>query len=68
MTSKLDNKTVLFFGLGMIGGSIALGLRKTNPDICLLACDSDESTRQKAVEKGIMNKFSELIYAIVSRR
>ena len=56
MTSKLDNKTVLFFGLGMIGGSIALGLRKTNPDICLLACDSDESTRQKAVEKGIVKE------------
>ena len=54
MTSKLDNKTVLFIGLGMIGGSIALGLRKVYPDTCILACDSDKSTCQDAVEKSIV--------------
>jgi 3-phosphoshikimate 1-carboxyvinyltransferase len=56
MTSKLDNKTVLFIGLGMIGGSIALGLRRAYPDICIFACDSDESTRQDAVGKGIVKE------------
>ena len=56
MKNKLDNKTVLFIGLGMIGGSIALGLRKANPGVTTLACDSDESTCRDAVEKRLVTE------------
>ena len=56
MKNKLDNKTVLFIGLGMIGGSIALGLRKANPRVTTLACDSDESTCRDAVEKRLVTE------------
>jgi len=39
--SSLESAKVLIIGLGLIGGSIARGLKQNNPNQALVACDSD---------------------------
>ena len=57
-----DNKknVVLIVGLGMIGGSIARGLKKANPKRRIIACDTNVQALQQAVDDGVVSESGEL--------
>ena len=57
-----DNKknVVLIVGLGMIGGSIARGLKKANPKRRIIACDTNVHALQQAVDDGVVSQSGEL--------
>ena len=48
--------TCSFYGLGLIGGSIARALREARPDARILACDIQESALLQAKEEGIADE------------
>lgn len=48
-------KKILIVGLGLIGGSIALALKKANPDITIFCVDTDTNTIETAREKRIID-------------
>ncbi len=54
-SSKAENGTVLIYGLGLIGGSIAKGLRAANPQQTILAIDSNELSIEQAVSDGVLD-------------
>ncbi|MDA0280358.1 MAG: bifunctional prephenate dehydrogenase/3-phosphoshikimate 1-carboxyvinyltransferase [Proteobacteria bacterium] len=56
----MNNKVVLIVGLGMIGGSIARGLKKANPKRQIIACDTDIQALQQAVDDGVVSRSGEL--------
>lgn len=58
--NELENKIVLIVGLGMIGGSVARGLRKASAERCILACDRDTAAIEQAIEDGVVTKGGEL--------
>ena len=49
--------TCSFYGLGLIGGSIARALRQAGPDTRILACDVQEETLRQAKEEGIADEI-----------
>lgn len=50
-----------FIGLGLIGGSIAKGIRRSNPDIRLIAYDRNTTTLQQALDENIVDEiYSEI--------
>lgn len=51
----MDNKSIAIIGLGLIGGSLAKALRRTNHNFYLLGVDSDEKNRQLAQEDGCID-------------
>ena len=54
--SEFANKTVLFVGLGLIGGSLAKSLRKASASQCLLAIDTEQNSLQAALNSGVINR------------
>ena len=58
--NEIKNKVVLIVGLGMIGGSIARGLKKANPERRIIACDTDAQALQQAVDEGVVSQSGEL--------
>lgn len=48
--------TCSFYGLGLIGGSIARALRQARPETRILACDIQETALGKAKEEGIADE------------
>ena len=42
-------------GLGLMGGSLALALRRAWPETALLACDRDPTTVRRALERGVVD-------------
>ena len=58
--NNIKNKAVLIVGLGMIGGSIARGLKKANPKRRIIACDKDVQSLQQAVDDGVVSHTGEL--------
>lgn len=49
------NITIGFLGLGLIGGSIAKGIRRYHKDYTLIAYNHNFSTTQAALEEGIID-------------
>ena len=58
--NETKNKVVLIVGLGMIGGSIARGLKKANPERRIIACDTDAQALQQAVDEGVVSHSGKL--------
>ncbi|MFB0988849.1 MAG: NAD-binding protein, partial [Gammaproteobacteria bacterium] len=58
--NDIKNKVVLIVGLGMIGGSIARGLKKANPKRRIIACDTDAQALQQALDDGVISQSGEL--------
>jgi 3-phosphoshikimate 1-carboxyvinyltransferase len=58
------SKTVAIVGLGLIGGSIARGLRTANPQQRLLAVDTDTGALNEAKTAGVIDAFTDLQSAI----
>lgn len=54
-STLIADKTVLIVGLGLIGGSIAKGLRKANPSQKILATDSNVDSLALAKETKIIS-------------
>ena len=44
------NTSIAFFGLGLIGGTLAKAIRKTHPEYQLLAYDPDKNTLEQALK------------------
>ncbi|GJM12086.1 MAG: 3-phosphoshikimate 1-carboxyvinyltransferase [Pseudohongiella sp.] len=55
-----DNKLVLIVGLGMIGGSIARGLKKADPLRQIVAVDNNPQALQQAVDDGVIAEGGDL--------
>lgn len=53
-----SNFTIGFIGLGLIGGSIAKGIRRVFPNYKMIGLDEDEETMQKALKEGIIDKIA----------
>lgn len=58
--NDMNNKVVLIVGLGMIGGSVARGLKKANSSRRIIACDKDVQALQQAVDDGVVSESGEL--------
>ena len=58
--NDIKNNVVLIVGLGMIGGSIARGLKKANPKRLIIACDTDAQALQQAVDDGVVSHSGDL--------
>ena len=57
--SSIINKSILIIGLGLIGGSIARGLKKANPNQFIAAIDNNEETQRLAIEQGDIDRSGE---------
>lgn len=49
-------KTIGFIGLGLIGGSLAKTIRRTHPEIRLIAWDPEETALKQAFSEGTVQK------------
>lgn len=56
--SLLQNKSVLIVGLGLIGGSVARGLRRSGLCRAIYACGRDERPLQQAQADGVIDEWS----------
>jgi len=56
--SVLRNKSILIVGLGLIGGSVARGLRQQGLGGQIFACGRDTVPLQKAQEDGVIDAWS----------
>lgn len=54
----LQNKSVLIVGLGLIGGSVARGLRRGGFCRAIYACGRDERPLQQALDDGVIDEWS----------
>ena len=52
-------KNVLLIGLGLIGGSLALALKKADPSITIVGADIDSNTIKSAIAKKIIDESVE---------
>ncbi len=62
--SIVASKTILIYGLGLIGGSIAKGLRLANPAQQILAIDSCADSIESAIDDGTVDaagSFSDMV-------
>ncbi|MCR5417360.1 MAG: prephenate dehydrogenase [Lachnospiraceae bacterium] len=51
-----ENPVIGFFGLGLIGGSIARALRNALPGAVIKACDRDRASLDLALRDGVVNE------------
>ncbi len=63
----MNEKTIGFIGLGLIGGSIARGLKRFNPDIEIMAYMRTRSRLEQAKADGIVDVILEGISPELSR-
>lgn len=49
-------KTIYIAGLGLIGGSIAMGIKRDHPDYKILGYNRSEESRKVALERGIVDR------------
>ena len=53
-----SNFTIGFIGLGLIGGSIAKGIRRVFPNYTLIGMDENPDTIKSALEEGIIDSVA----------
>ena len=51
----MERKTVYIAGLGLIGASLALGIRRDHPDVEILGYNRSEESRRVALERGMVD-------------
>ncbi len=61
-----DFKTYLFLGFGLIGGSIAKGIRATQPDARIIAYTRHKEKLQPAVADGTLNTIADTLTSELS--
>ena len=52
-------KTVYIAGLGLIGGSLALGIRKNHPDYTILGYNRGEKSRHIALQRNMVDEVTD---------
>jgi prephenate dehydrogenase len=60
-------ETIGFIGLGLIGGSIAKGIRRKNPDIRMIACGASKKTLDMALNEGAVDEIYETVDENISK-
>lgn len=55
----MGHKVIYVAGLGLIGGSIALGIKRDHPDYTILGYNRSEKSRQIALERGIVDEVTD---------
>lgn len=53
-------RCVAIVGVGLIGGSFALGLRRAHPDVRIIGIDRDESNLDLAIRRGVIDEAGTL--------
>ena len=54
----MEKKVIYIAGLGLIGSSIALGIRRDHPNYIILGYNRGEESRKIALEKGLVDKVT----------
>ena len=52
----MEQKTILIVGLGLIGGSLAKALRRTNPHFRIYAADNSPDNLSMALKEGVIEQ------------
>ena len=52
----MSKKTIYIAGLGLIGGSLALGIQRDHPDYEILGYNRSDYSRNIALERGIVQQ------------
>ncbi|MCS4488028.1 prephenate dehydrogenase [Streptococcus sciuri] len=55
----MDHKVIYVAGLGLIGSSVALGIKRDHPDYTILGYNRSEKSRQIALERGIADEVTD---------
>lgn len=54
----MEEKVVYIVGLGLIGASLAMGIRKAHPHVTLLGYNRSQASRDIALKKGIVEEVT----------
>ncbi|WP_032801471.1 prephenate dehydrogenase/arogenate dehydrogenase family protein, partial [Streptococcus sobrinus] len=52
----METKTIYIAGLGLIGGSLALGIKRDHPDYEVLGYNRSDKSRNIALERGLVDE------------
>ncbi len=52
----MENKVIYIAGLGLIGGSLALGIKRQHPNYKIIGYNRSDKSRQVALERGIVDE------------
>ena len=55
----MSKKTIYIAGLGLIGGSLALGIKRDHPDYEILGYNRSDYSRNIALERGIVDRANQ---------
>lgn len=55
----MASKTIYIAGLGLIGGSIALGIKRAHPDYTILGYNRSDKSREIALERGLVDQATD---------
>ena len=54
----MEEKVVYIVGLGLIGASLAMGIRKAHPEVTLLGYNRSQASRDIALKNGIVDQVT----------
>ena len=57
---NIKNMKIAIIGVGLIGGSFALALRRTHPALRVLGIDRDEAALDDALRRGVIDEAASL--------
>ena len=63
----MEEKVVYIVGLGLIGASLAMGIRKAHPQVTLLGYNRSQASRDIALKNGIVDEVTADLEAFASR-
>lgn len=55
----MENKVIYVVGLGLIGGSLALGIKRNHPNYKILGYNRSEDSRRIALERGMVDNVTD---------
>ena len=63
----MEEKVVYIVGLGLIGASLDMGIRKAHPQVTLLGYNRSQASRDIALKKGIVDGVTSNLEEFASR-
>ena len=55
----MEKKVVYIAGLGLIGASLALGIKRAHPHVTILGYNRSEASRTIALERGMVDQVTD---------